>query len=358
MLSGILGAAELLAERLGDDQKNQRFTKMIIQTAEKAAQLTGKLLVFSRKGSFVSEPTDMHRIVNEAVDIFKHSFDRRISVICHLDAEKPVVLGDPGQLQNAIMNLGINSRDAMPHGGEIVISSHNEVLDDDYCASSQFNLSPGPHLVISVKDNGSGMPKEVISKIFEPFFTTKQQGKGTGLGLAAVYGAIRDHRGAITAYSEVGTGSEFHLYLPIINADDEHASDQSDTINHGGGCVLLVDDEEVIRNTTEAMLESIGYEVMTAADGQEATEIYYKYIHKINVVILDVVMPRMNGEDAFREIRKINPAAKVIISSGFTQDTMIKQLDKEGLNAFIKKPYRKAKLAQTLAEVLAPGNRP
>ncbi len=352
MLGGVLGYAELLTHKLEGQPDLRHFALQICRAAERSAELIAKLLAFSRKGEAKKDPLGLHDVINEALAILERSIDKRIRIETKFMAYLTTIVGDASQLQNAILNLGVNARDAMPDGGLISIKTENVNLGPRYCKRSPFKLIPGSYVCVTVQDTGTGIPPELINKIFEPFFTTKEEGKGTGLGLAAIYGTVVDHKGAITVYSECGKGTAFHLYLPV-----EGVYEQSDTavevVTSGRrGCVLLVDDEDIVREMGQEMLSDAGHEVLVAGDGIDAVESYRKNSDRIDVVILDVVMPRMNGEDCFHQLRQINPSVRVIMASGFTGNVVINKLLDEGVCAFIKKPFRQGELLQTLSDAL------
>ena len=352
MLGGITSAAELLGMELADHATARQYVDLILRTTTRAADLTQKLLAFSRKGKVLAVPLDIHRCIEDALALLERSVDRRIKLVRELQAQSTTITGDAAQIQNIVLNLGLNARDAMPEGGTLTVSTRNTQLDQAYCAASPFKLQPGLYIQISVRDTGVGMTAEVQRRLFEPFFTTKSVGKGTGLGLAAVYGAVRGHNGAVTVYSEPGQGAVFHLYLPVAaNAVPPRPAAREDIVL-GFGTVLVVDDEEVIRQTAALMLKALGYQVLLAANGREGLEQYRKHQDRINIVLLDMVMPEMNGVACFREIRKLNPRARVIISSGFARDADISQLLAEGLAGFIQKPYRRVELSRELGRVL------
>ena len=351
MLGGITSAAELLGMELAGHATAGQYVDLILRTTTRAADLTRKLLAFSRKGKVVAVPLDIHRCIEDALALLERSVDRRITLVRELLASNATINGDAAQIQNIILNLGLNARDAMPEGGTLTISTRNTQLDQAYCAASPFKLQPGLYIQISVRDTGIGMTAEVQRRLFEPFFTTKPTGRGTGLGLAAVYGAVRSHNGAVTVYSEPGQGAVFHLYLPVVlNAIPRPAAREDIVL--GFGTVLVVDDEEVIRQTASVVLRALGYQVLLATNGREGLAQYRNNPGRINIVLLDMVMPEMNGVACFREIRKLDPRARVIISSGFARDADITQLLAEGLSGFIQKPYRRVELSRELGRVL------
>jgi len=236
----------------------------------------------------------------------------------------------------------------MPNGGELIFTTRNLFLNHDFCASSPFDIRSGDYLEIEIKDTGIGIPPENLEKIFEPFFTTKEIGQGTGLGLAAVYGTVVEHTGAIYVSSEPGKGTTFKMYLPLSSqAAVEAKSD--DEVVMGSGRILVVDDEEIIRITTKAALEALNYEVITAEDGVEAVEIFRREHETIDLVFLDMIMPKINGRETFEKIKSIDKNARVIMSSGFSRDEDMDDLKQKGLSGFIRKPYRRAEISRVVA---------
>lgn len=352
MLAGIAGATELLELSLRDAPKAKKYVEMIRGATERAAELTHKLLAFSRKGKHVSTPVNIHAIIDEVIAILERSIDKRIELRKDLLAERAMISGDPSQLQSGILNLCINARDAMPDGGEILISTLNTDFDEEYCSVDR-SLSPGTYIQISVYDTGKGIPPEIQGRIFEPFFTTKEVGKGTGLGLSAVYGMAKDHHGNVRFYSEPEKGTVFHLYLPVSEEVASYGGQVDAGAVQGSGTVLVVDDEKIIRTTASLLLENLGYTVLLAENGKEGVELYHKRMESIDLVILDMVMPVMDGREAFKHIIDANPDAKVIISSGFARDLHTAGLPDIGPAEFIMKPFSRVKLSKLIAKVLA-----
>lgn len=351
MLGGIMGAAEMLELHLPEGSKALKFQKMIFDTASRSADLTRKLLAFSRTSPTVaSTVVDIHDVLRETVIILQNTIDKRIQLVVDLRAEVCKVAGDPSQLHNALLNLGINSSQAMPDGGKIsFITSIQEAAETTYPAAD-LPLEPGDFLEIKVTDTGCGIPPENLGKIFDPFFTTKEQGKGTGLGLAALYGTVQQHHGTIKVDSEVGSGTCFTILLPLADEDREVAEIKP-LKKTGSGHILVVDDEEVMRLTARAILEDLGYTVETAENGDEALQVY-SASSPFDVVILDMVMPVMNGRDCLEKLLRIDPSAKVILSSGFTQEDDLTEMKKIGLKNFIRKPYRSSELNQVVHKTL------
>lgn len=299
----------------------------------------------------MSTTVDIHEIINETLIILENTIDRRIGLKIDFKATAGNVVGDPSQLQNAILNLGINSSQAMPAGGVLSITTSNIELDSSFCETSLFMLSPGKYVEIEVKDTGCGIPPEILDKIFDPFFTTKEQGKGTGLGLAALYGTVQQHKGAVNVNSTVGSGTCFHILLPV-SSDNAIADKISPAKKRGSGVILVVDDEEVMRLTAKAILEDLGYTVVLAENGRDALDIYKERSGLFDAVMLDMIMPVMNGKDCFQEIMYYDPEACIIMSSGFTREGDLDGLKNIGLSGFIRKPYRSNELSQILHRAL------
>ncbi len=262
------------------------------------------------------------------------------------------ILGDPTQIQQVILNLAVNARDALPEGGTIAFAT-GIAEPNGAVRQAHPDLAPGRHLVLTVSDTGVGIPESVRHRIFDPFFTTKELGKGTGMGLAMAYGIVKNHGGAIDFASEVGRGTTFTLRFPFHEAAPAAtpAAARGAPVR-GQGRILLVDDEEVIRNMARAMLAHLGYEVSLASDGQEAVAHYAAHAGEIDLVILDMTMPRMNGRDCLREIRKVNPGVKAVISTGHDIEGESEEIPTEGVAGFLQKPYVMAQLAETVSRAL------
>lgn len=352
LLAGIMAAAQYLGSpKRNLNEKEKKFVEMILQASTRAANLTAKLLTFSRKDVKKVNDVDIHKVINDSVDILRNTLDKKIKVSITKDAEIKWCIGDYSALQNVLINMGVNASHAMPDGGEIGFSTRNLKLSDVYCQNSPFDLSPGCHIEIEVRDTGLGMSREIQEKIFEPFFTTKEQGAGTGLGLATVYGTIKEHNGAIKVYSEEGVGTVFHILLPCkANSLEQPYIEES--VIEGEGRLLLVDDEEMIRIVQKQLLEEIGYEVDVAENGRHAVELYQTSETGYDLVILDMIMPELNGEETFYQLKKLDENVKVIISSGFTKEEQLVELKTQGLQGFINKPYRDYELSKMIHDVL------
>ncbi len=354
MLAAISGSAELMERHVKDNQNAMKLLGNIQTAASRSAELTGQLLTFSRKGQRVTMPTCINNAIREAIALLERTIDKRITLNTRLTAQNTCVNGDPALLQNALLNLGVNARDAMPVGGVITFATANVELEDQVCAVGNFEIVAGPYIEISVTDTGTGMSKDVIQHIFEPFFTTKEIGKGTGLGLAAVYGTVADHHGCITIISEPGMGSVFKIYLPL-SGEWRSAPVKRVEPFKGSGIVLLVDDEDLLRAVAREMLEDLGYQVLLAENGEQALSVYEAEGKNISLVILDVIMPVMGGKETLQRLKSINPDVNVLMSSGFHQDESNESFATLGACGFIQKPYGRIELHEAVNKAIAAG---
>ena len=353
-LAVITGYAQLLHQRLNDPQLHG-FVTPIIDAAQRAADLTRQLLAFARKGHFQSISIDLHVLIEETIAVLSRSVDKRIVFATHLKATPSTVLGDPTMLQSMLLNLAINARDALPEGGEIGFATTIRSLDADYCASVPYDLQPGPYLCLSVTDNGIGIPRNMRDHIFEPFFTTKEIGRGTGLGLASVYGTVKQHRGAINVYSEAGHGTTFRIYLPPEDSDSAYESSDSTrsaVLAPAPVRILVVDDEELFRQLAIDLLQPLGYLVVTKSDGAAAIAYYAEHWRDIDLVVLDMIMPVMGGPDTFKALASINPAVRVLLASGYSLNGTAQRLLDDGVAGFIQKPFNQAEISRLLASLL------
>ncbi|MDP2807001.1 MAG: response regulator, partial [bacterium] len=357
MLAGIVGNAELLQLKVYGQQELEAYVDNILKASGHAATLTKQLLAFARKGQYQQAPVNVHKIIAETLGILGSTIDRRIKIEQHLRANPAVILGDHSQLENALMNLGINARDAMPEGGKLIYSTDLINLDEEYILQHNYKIKPGPYIQISVDDTGSGMTGEVKNHLFEPFFTTKEKGRGTGLGLAGVYGCVKNHGGSIEVYSELGRGTSVKLYLPLYadlknSGEQDLVQPQSLPGAAGTGSIMIVDDEDMIRTIAAQILKTAGYHVHACADGQEAVELYSRQHQNIDLVIMDMVMPRLDGREAFAKMREINPKVRVLLSSGFSEEGDAQAILQDGALGFIQKPYRSAELLLRVQQAL------
>jgi two-component system, cell cycle sensor histidine kinase and response regulator CckA len=348
LLTGILGYANLLSLKGGVDPEVVKAAGIIQRSAERASQLTAQLLGFAEKGKNLNVPVELGPVIASVTDVLERTQDPRIRIVTSLHPEGGCVLGDPAQLDQVIMNLAINACDAMPVGGQLKITTEPVMLDEVFCREREW-MSPGKYLLLSVADTGVGISPENLERIFDPFFTTKAQGKGTGLGLSMVFGIVKNHDGCVDVRSEAGAGTVFRVYLPESLEGAPTEKEEMDRIlPRGRGRILLVDDQEPVREVAKDMLEALGYEVITAADGLEGISLYRDLWREIDLVILDMIMPNMSGGDCFRRMKEINPKARVVLSSGYSMDGAIQDVMNEGILAFIQKPYRLEELSRVL----------
>ena len=351
MLAAIMGCAELIELEVPDNPEVKELTEMILSAGERATDLTAKLMAFGREHRQEFYALDVHEVIEDTVSILKNTVDKLLVIHSHLLAGKTTTMGNHAQLQSVFLNLGINASHAMPKGGHLTISTRETRLDQDYCDKSIFDLSPGLYIQISVQDTGTGINPEHLAKIFDPFFTTKQQGEGTGLGLTVSYATVKQHKGEIKVVSEVGKGTNFRISLPVSEVEDWHRP-RTERSQKGEGCVLVVDDEDMIRTTATALLEGLGYTVLSVKNGLEAVSLYLSRRDDIDVVLCDMIMPGMNGRDCFMELKAMNPDIRFVLASGYTREEDTLELKQNGLSGFIEKPYRKAQLSQMIADVL------
>ncbi len=356
ILQAIFGYTQILLMSKDEDDPDVQNLKQIEMSARRASELTQQLLAFSRKVKSELRPVDLNHEVHQLEKLLRRTIPKMIDIELRLAKDLKVINADPAQLEQVMMNLCLNARDAMPEGGRLIIQTENVILDEQYC-KEHLGSRAGSYVMLSVSDTGHGMDKEILERIFEPFFTTKQVGKGTGLGLAMVYGIVKNHNGYITCYSEPGKGTTFKIYLPVIEnvpepRDPAKPEDNSDLPRGKGEGILLVDDEEAIRDLGRRILEGFGYRVLLAKDGSEALEIYRANQEQISLVILDLIMPVMGGGQCLQEILKIDPEAKVIVASGYALDGKTKEVIDSGAKGFVSKPYEVRQFLTTVHRVL------
>lgn len=353
MLGGIMGFANLIKIRLASkENKLIKYVDNILSSANRAADLTAKLLAFARRGKFQMVVVDMNDCIFNTIKILEHSIDKRIRIIKKLKARQATVMGDPTQLQNVILNLAVNARDAMPGRGKLTFFTEIVNIQPDFKPTGNFSIDPGTYLLIEVSDTGVGIEKKHMAKLFEPFFTTKKQSKGTGLGLASVYGTVKNHNGYIDVESKVGQGATFKIYMNLVDKPHKKTSVVSDNIQLGTGHILVVDDEKDILEFGEEMLAELGYSSKTCKDVQEALDYYKNHHQQIDLVITDIIMPKLSGFEFYKEIKKINPQVKVVVTSGYSLEGKARELIEEGARGFIQKPFSLRQLSAVLYNAL------
>jgi len=353
LLSPILMAIRILQERFPDED-SQRLFGLLQASAERGAGLVKQVLSFAKGAEGQRIMLQPRHLIKEIVKILKDTLPKQIDVDYDAPSDLWLVAGDATQLHQVLMNLCVNARDAMTQGGRLTIRAENTRIDTNY-ARMNLDAKPGAYVMVTIQDNGAGIPPGVIDKIFEPFFTTKEHGKGTGLGLSTALGIIKGHGGFITCYSEIARGTQFRVYIPAFESVQPGQAEETQlSCPLGRGeLVLVVDDEAAIREITKTTLESCGYRALTAADGTEAIAIYAQHKDDVAVVLTDMMMPYMDGPATIRALQKLNPQVKIIASSGLTENTRVAEATNAGVRTFLPKPYTAEMLLRALAEILS-----
>jgi len=351
ILVGILGYASFIKTRMGTDHEFFRYVDIIEKSASRAAELTSQLLAFGRGGKYNLKPVNLNKLILESLKIIIPSFDRSIQIETDLEESLGTVEVDATQIEQALINLCVNARDAMPNGGQMQIRSQVEYVSKN---ESRRNLSkqPGWFAVVTVRDTGGGIDPENLQRIFEPFFTTKEKGRGTGLGLSMVYGVIKNHGGFILVDSERGNGSSFKIFLPMSDKTEYPDEEPGCEVNGGREGILVIDDEESIRQFCFDVLRGYGYQVYLAANGLEGLKLYRDQPDSIHLVILDMIMPKMGGKETLINLRRINPHLPVLLSTGFGENDEVRSMMQEGVSGFIQKPYQVPALVSRIREIL------
>ncbi len=352
LLQVILGYSELLLiEKQGVDREYADLKK-ICHAAKDGAELVQRLLMFSRKAEPRLVSINLNRQIVQIEKLLRRTIPKMIEIRLDLSSDLPEINADPSQIEQVLMNLVVNARDAMSDAGQLIVTTDIVTLDEEYCRL-RVDVKPGAYALLEVSDTGHGMDKETLEHIFEPFFTTKEMGRGTGLGLAMVYGIVKQHNGHVSVYSEVGRGTTFRVYFPAIPGEVEPQVDTSgETPAFGTETVLLVDDEEFIRELGARILSKHGYTVLEAQDGREALDLFKKNRSKISLVILDLIMPGMGGTECLKELLKIDPHANVLIASGHSADASVRETIQVGAKGFVRKPFRVKEILRDVRGVL------
>jgi len=353
ILTGVLGYADLLKLESKPGEKVHHAADIIHKAARRGADLTQQLLGFARRGKQQNVPVDIRASIHEIVAILSRTIDKNIMITQRFRAKSALVTGDPSQLQQVVLNLAVNARDAMPTGGELTFVTDAVTLSAEECRGMP-GAVPGEYLMVSVIDTGCGIPEELRERIFEPFFTTKDRGKGTGMGLAMVYGIVKNHGGAIRVDSEIRRGTNFSIYLPVAGAGTATAEPRpkDEAVARGSGLILVVDDEETVRDVASRYLKHLGYEVLTACDGKEAIDLYLDRGREIDLIVMDLVMPRLGGRECFRVLKKIDPGVRAILSTGYGFNVAAQEMLDEGMLGFVQKPYEMNHLSEVVARAL------
>lgn len=348
ILGGIVGWGEQIKME-GD--KNNRGINEIIKSALQASELSRKLLVFAGRDITEFKPIDIHSSIKDGVCLLEHTLDKKIQIESNFHARECIVNGEASLIQNIILNLGINARDAMQGGGTIKIETKNIYLDSYYCERSPFDLVVGEYIEISITDEGTGIDPIHLPFIFNPYFTTKQKDKGTGLGLSTVHTTILEHRGSIDVLTKVGIGTTFRILIPIIYDKVPVKTEVKTNEFEGSGYALVLEDDEQIRETSMKMLEYLGYHTLEARDGLEGVEIFLENKDKISLVLMDLIMPNFNGFDFLQQIDEYKGNTKIIVMSGFTGDDLFFERKSKYYDSFIEKPFSFETLNNSLLEI-------
>jgi len=349
LLMGIQGNASLVLLDLDPNHEHYEKLMTIKGLVKSGTGLTRQLLGFARGGKYEAKPTDLNELVARSSRMFSRT-QKELRIHQKYQENTWTVEVDQGQIEQVLLNLYVNAWQAMPGGGDLYLDTENVTLDKSYI--KPFHVEPGRYVKISVSDTGVGMDEATIQRIFEPFFTTKEMGRGTGLGLASAYGIVKNHGGIINVYSEKGEGTTFNIYLPASEKEVIEERKLPEELVKGEETVLLVDDEDIIIDVGSKMLERLGYKILLARNGKEAAELYWKNKEKIDLVILDMIMPGMSGGETYNHLVRINPNVKVLLSSGYSINEQATEILERGCSGFIQKPFNLETLSQKMREIL------
>ena len=349
LLMAIQGNTSLALTKLERSHPAFEKLKNITTYVQDAASLTKQLLGFARGGKYEVKATDLNELINKTTQMFGRT-KKEITIRIHPQENIWKVAVDRGQIEQVLLNLLVNAWQAMPGGGHIHIQSANVVLDTNYAKA--YNVRAGPYVKTSVTDTGIGIDKSVQAKIFEPFFTTKERGRGTGLGLASAYGIVKNHDGIINVYSERGKGTTFTIYLPSSRQSMKDGVEDNSPPLTGTETLLLVDDEEMVLEIGKEMLDNLGYQTLVARNGRETIEIYQQEQGKIDLVILDMIMPEMSGGQTYEKLQQLDPNVKVLLSSGYSLNSSASYILHRGCNGFIQKPFNILELSRKIRDIL------
>jgi Signal transduction histidine kinase regulating C4-dicarboxylate transport system len=357
LLTAIIGYAQLIATRTSSNSLAKQNAELIGKAGEQAAALTRQLLAFSRKQILQPKVIDLNTLVVEMEKLLRRVIGERFDLQSHPDAKNGRVKADPSQLEQVVLNLGVNARDAMPRGGRLIIRTTNVTLDHQVAAELSASLRPGDYVELSVTDTGAGMDEETMSHIFEPFFTTKGPGKGTGLGLATVYGIVRQTGGGISVESELGKGSTFRIYLPVESAPVDFTRAPLAPIEKSENfeTVMVVEDEDIVRELVCEVLEQQGYNVICAQDGIEAMNVAEEFDGEIHLLVTDVIMPHMNGHELAAKLCALRPDMQVLYVSGYSDNEIGDHGDLDPRHELLQKPFTPQNLARKIRDVLRKG---
>ncbi|CAB1061459.1 Sensory box histidine kinase/response regulator [Olavius sp. associated proteobacterium Delta 1] len=349
ILMGIQGNASLMLLKIDSEHPNHEKIKNIETYVQNGTTLTKQLLGFARRGKYLVKATDLNEIIDKSSSLFART-RKEIQVHTNLYESIWTAEVDRGQIEQVLLNMYVNAWQAMLDGGDLYLSTENVTLDRSYV--KPYKVEPGRYVKISISDTGVGIDKETQDRIFEPFFTTKEMGRGTGLGLASVYGIIKSHGGYINVYSELDQGTTFTIYLPASGKEAVEDAELTANIIKGSGTILLIDDEKMILEVGRELLEELGYTVLPAMSGQEAIDIFQKDQNNVDMIIMDMIMPGMSGSETFDRLRKINPDVKILLSSGYSVNGQATNILQRGCDGFIQKPFNMNQLAERILKIM------
>jgi CheY-like chemotaxis protein len=352
LLTAIVGNAALLQQRLAEQETEHHLAAAIEQAAWRAAELTRQLLGFSRQTLLWLRPTNLNDAVAEVATLLERTSDPRIHLEIRRDPGLWPVQADPAQISQVLRNLCANACEAMPQGGRLLLETGNRIVAEEH-ARATLEARPGPFTCLSVTDTGPGISAELLPRIFDPFFTTKPTGQGTGLGLAMAFGIIKQHQGWIECHTEAGRGTRFEIYLPRLEAPaSPPSSHPCPRVSPGASeTILLADDNDMLRPLAAAFLRQGGFQVLLAEDGQEAVEVFQQEQGRVDLVVLDMMMPRLSGREALAQLRRLDPGVRVVFASGYA-DTPQGEIEQDGVLGFIAKPYGQNDLVQAVRQAL------
>jgi PAS domain S-box-containing protein len=352
ILTAIIGYSNILKAKLKSDDPMRSYVDQILASSERAAGLTQSLLTFSRKTAISLQSIQLNETVQRAEKLIRQIIRENIELRTNLINADTTVLADSGQIEQILMNLAANARDAMPDGGSLSLSTEIKEINNEFIRTYGYG-NPGTYVVMNVVDTGAGMDEKTQDRIFEPFFTTKEIGKGTGLGLSIVYGIVKQYQGFINCSSEAGKGTAISIYLPLANPTAQKSEFKASVIPQGGTeTILIAEDDQEIRKLAVTFLENFGYTIVESENGEEAIQLFQQHEDKICLLLFDVIMPKINGKEAYEAIRRIKPGIKILFMSGFSTSTnIIKDIVGEGLD-FLLKPISPEILLKKVREVL------
>jgi CheY-like chemotaxis protein len=352
LLHGVLGYAELISMGKEKQDKDYQRARSIYDAAIRGRDLVKRILTFSRRVETKLRNINLNHELNQVEHLLGRTIPKMVDIEMRLANNLRLIDADPTQIEQILLNLALNAAHAMPEGGKLIFETKNVEMDEEYCMTHP-ETRPGEYVLLTVSDTGHGMEKEILDRIFEPFFTTKQRGQGTGLGLSMVFGIVKSHGGHISCHSEPGAGAVFKIYFPPTDTKiDLEPAPTQETPSLGTETILLVDDEETIRDLGKETLAIAGYKVLTASNGREALAIYANAQGEVSLVVLDLIMPQMGGKQCLEQLLKINPKVKVLISTGHFSNGSAEETRGSGARGFVSKPYTRNQFLRAVRQTL------